>query len=156
MLPVDKAHKTSYSLSQKLCVFLIPFSRYSELFVESRNFSYFTCIWCSSWGWPHWNFTKIFRKLCPWAMVTRCFRDPTFSRFNRTPNLWRTDRRTQGHSIAGKHCKTHCTCCNEQKRRCGKKRYDLLDQKPCLYQAVQHLQVILFWNQTTGVRYLGL
>jgi len=37
--PFDRAHTTSYStLIVKLCVYLVPFSRYSQLFVESRRF----------------------------------------------------------------------------------------------------------------------
>ena len=39
MPPFDRAHTTSYStLIETICVYLLPFSRYSLLFVESRRF----------------------------------------------------------------------------------------------------------------------
>jgi len=39
MLPFDRAHTTSHStLIETICVYLVPFSRYSRLFVESRRF----------------------------------------------------------------------------------------------------------------------
>ena len=53
-------------------------------------------IWCFRWGWPCSSFFRDFRQQktkCPWAIVWRCLRDPTFSRFNRTPTC---DRRTDG------------------------------------------------------------
>ena len=67
MPPFDRAHTTSYStLIETMCLCL-PFSRYSRLFVESRQF------WPTSphlhlappWGWPRSNFAEIFgvRKL---------------------------------------------------------------------------------------------
>jgi len=36
--PFDREHTTSYSTLIELCVYLLPFSRYSRLFVESRRF----------------------------------------------------------------------------------------------------------------------
>jgi len=38
MSPFDREHTTSYSTLIELCVYLLPFSRYSRLFVESRRF----------------------------------------------------------------------------------------------------------------------
>ena len=46
--------------SQKLCrpIYIVSFSRRSELFVKSRYFLYPTCIWLPSLRWPKWNFTN--------------------------------------------------------------------------------------------------
>ena len=38
MSPLDRAHTISYSsLIETICVYLVPFTRYSELFVEIRQ-----------------------------------------------------------------------------------------------------------------------
>jgi len=41
-----------------------------------------TCIWCPKWGWPHWNFTYLWRqKMSTWAILWHCLRNPMFSHF---------------------------------------------------------------------------
>jgi len=82
-------------LQQKLCVYLVPFSRYSELFIESRQFYL-----------PHPHLVRddpigISPKCLesenhsPCATVWRCLRDPMFSRLTITPTCdGQTDRQT--------------------------------------------------------------
>ena len=61
--PFDTAYVISYSsLTDTMRLSLVPFSRYSELFVEIRQLRptppTFSARFC--WGWPSWNFKKIF------------------------------------------------------------------------------------------------
>jgi len=77
-------------IKKKLCVYLLPFSRYSRLFVESRRF------------WPTPLAFGVPIRVAPvkfrgdlWHQKTRI---PTFSRFSRTPTCdkhTQTNRRTQ-------------------------------------------------------------
>jgi len=55
-----------------------------------------TCIWCLHWGDPVWVLPRFLApENSPWAIMWRCSRDPTFSRFSRTPTCdRRTDERT--------------------------------------------------------------
>ena len=75
MPPFNRAHTTFYSTLIEPCVYLVPFSRYSRLFVESRRF------WPTQpafskplRGWSRSNFSEIFgiRKLESWAIVSCC------------------------------------------------------------------------------------
>jgi len=47
MSPFDIVHTTSYSsFTENMYLSGTIFWRYNELFVESRNFYYSTCVWC--------------------------------------------------------------------------------------------------------------
>jgi len=74
----------------KQCVYLLPFSSYSKLFVESLP----TCIWLLRWGWSRLSFADIFgigvRRL---SCGVVCMILYTFSRFSRTSTC---DGRTDG------------------------------------------------------------
>ena len=64
--PFDRAHMSAYSSLTVSCVYLVPFSRYSEFFVEIRQLLPTPpAFGTPHWGWPRSNFTKIFgiRKL---------------------------------------------------------------------------------------------
>jgi len=46
MAPFDRSHTSSYWRSiVKIWFYLVSFPRYSEIVVDSRHFSYHTCIW---------------------------------------------------------------------------------------------------------------
>ena len=81
-----------------VCVYLLLFSRYSQLFVKSRRFwSTPPAFGAFVGGWPRSNFAGIFgvRKLESLGYRVWCsFCDPMFSRFSRTLT---SDRQTDGH-----------------------------------------------------------
>jgi len=64
MSPIDRASTTSYSTFRAYrkyikWLYLVPFSRYSELFVESRAYlTYPTCIWRPSLGLTPFEFRQ--------------------------------------------------------------------------------------------------
>ena len=73
-------------------------SKFANLQLPHLHLTYPICIWRLRWGWPRMSFAEIFsvRKLASiWAIVWHCLRDPTFSRFSRTPTCdGRTNRQT--------------------------------------------------------------
>jgi len=105
MTPFDRAHTTSCSTLIKSCVYLAPFLRYSRLFVESRRFRPTQPAFGVPVGVDSGRISRrslALKNYTPWAIVCCCLRDPTFSRFSRTPTCdgqtdGQTDRRTQGH-----------------------------------------------------------
>jgi len=77
---------------------LVPFPRYSALFVETRKFFITTYIKYRIWR-PRWDalleshqdLYSFYQKSC--AIVPRCLRYPAFNRFHKTPTCdGRTDR----------------------------------------------------------------
>jgi len=82
--PFDRVNTALLFNFNRNCSYLVSFSKYSELYVESRRFQPIPRIWRSRWRWPRWNFPKIFeiRKL---ESMWLCLRDPMFSRFSWTP-----------------------------------------------------------------------
>ena len=59
------------------------------------HLTYLTCSWCLRWGAPVWLLVQVCLTRVPglsWR-AWRCLRDPTCSRFSRTPTC---DRRTDG------------------------------------------------------------
>jgi len=54
----DRAKRRDAFALYRKC--LVSFSRYSELFVESRKFFITHVHLASHWDYPHWNFTIIF------------------------------------------------------------------------------------------------
>jgi len=106
MSPFDRAHTTSYStLIETICVYLLPFSTYSRLFVESRRFSPTPSAFGALVGGGTGRISRrslSSEKYSPWAIVWCCLCDPLFSRFSRTPTCdgqtdGQTDGRTDGH-----------------------------------------------------------
>lgn len=72
----------SVHLSLKLCVCLVPFPIYSELFVKNCEFFPSPRVFGDPWGWPHSKICGI-RKLGVVCVMM-------FNRFDRTNGLWRT------------------------------------------------------------------
>ena len=77
------------------------------------------CIWRLRREWLRLSFAEIFgiRKLGPWIILWRCLRDPTFSRFSRTPTCDRqTDKRTDRHTttanIRANYLRADKNCCH--------------------------------------------
>jgi len=56
LVPFDR--RVWFPIRLKLCVYLVPFSRYGELFVEIRNFDLPHLHLLPRWGWPRSNFEK--------------------------------------------------------------------------------------------------
>ena len=72
-------------VSQKLRIYLVLFSRYSEIFVEYSIFSYHIRIWRPSWGLPDWNFSNTVgtRKTLCLKKVPTFWLPVTLSKLNR-------------------------------------------------------------------------
>ena len=88
----------------KLCVYLIPFSRHGELFVEIRQLRSTPSAFGAPIGDDPGRISKRFlapENCSPWAIVWHCLRVPMFSHFSRTPTCdghRRTDRQTDRHT----------------------------------------------------------
>ena len=95
--------RLSIQLLQKLTNYVAVLDRFRDTascLSKVANLTYPTCIWCPHWGWPWWNFSKIFgigklqsQPSCGFVCVILI---PVFSRFSRRPTC---DRWTHGHSI---------------------------------------------------------
>jgi len=84
-----------------MSLYLAPFSRYGEISVENRKFEPTPPPFGAPVGGdPRWIFADIFgiRKLEYVAIVWRCLRDHTFSRFGTVPTVPNCDKQTDRHT----------------------------------------------------------
>jgi len=84
-----------------ICVYDVPFARYSELFVEYRKKNLSDVYLAPSLRVTPLQFHhRLWRQKTRNPIVRRCLRGDMFCRFDRTPTCdRRADRRTQGHRI---------------------------------------------------------